>query len=275
MKTNCKSEIRNPKSEIARAFTLIELLVVIAIIALLAGMVLPALGKAKHRTHMAKCLSNLHQIGIGMHLYLDDNGSTFPPALVSQYNKAVSRDSASDYSNANFPGGNDPLPAFKWVDDPPATNRVLNPYVSAQETWHCPADRGIFDFRPTCFAAVGNCYRFNGPLFGDYVGIAEDSDYNLGLKKEAWPPDASRFTMIHEWAAFPWQADNITSWHGASNPGKMFTASTLKRDPDKLISPILFVDGHGQQCDFTAIIRKNMSRGLEPGKDWMWYKPLK
>ena len=165
--------------------------------------------------------------------------------------------------------------SFKWVDDPPATNRILNPYLSARETWQCPADRGIFDFRPTCFAAVGNCYRFNGPLFGDYVGIAEDPDYNLGLKKEAWPPDPSRFIMMHEWAAFPWQADNITSWHGASNPGKMFTASTLNRDPDKLISPVLFVDGHGQQCDFTAIIRKNMSRGLEPGKDWMWYKPLK
>ena len=80
---------------------------------------------------------------------------------------------------------------------------------------------------------------------------------------------------MHEFAACPWQGDNITSWHGASNPGKMYTASTVNRDPDKLISPVLFVDGHGQQCDFTAIMKKNLMHGLEPGKDWMWYKPRK
>ena len=67
----------------------------------------------------------------------------------------------------------------------------------------------------------------------------------------------------------------ITSWHGASNPGKMFGPSTIKQDRDKLISPVLFVDGHVRPCDFTAIIQRNPFRGLEPGKDWMWYKPLK
>jgi hypothetical protein len=105
-------------------------------------------------------------------------------------------------------------------------------------------------------------------------GVAEDPGYVLGLKKESWVADTTRFVMFHDIAVFPWP-EGIAQWHNTSNPGKVWDTKTIKSDPEKFVGTIGFVDGHAKLCDFSPTFKKDLARGLDPGKDFMWYKPRK
>ncbi|MDX1952877.1 MAG: prepilin-type N-terminal cleavage/methylation domain-containing protein [Verrucomicrobiota bacterium] len=115
--------------KVRRGFTLIELLVVIAIIAILAGMLLPALSKAKLKAGGIMCMNNAKQLGLAWTLYAADFNDTAlgPTAVTSPPN-------APAWCEGDLTGG-------AATDDRYITNSPTYRYLTSKDVFRCPADK--------------------------------------------------------------------------------------------------------------------------------------
>lgn len=122
----------------ALAFNLVELLVVIAVIGILAALSLPVLNRAQEAGRATACISNLHQIGLALQIYVDANNNILP----------VMRDAPTD-TNALA------------TNTFPTVNTVLIGELSNTNVLRCPSDfHGIFQL-------TGSSYSWNSLLNGE------------------------------------------------------------------------------------------------------------
>lgn len=151
-----------------RAFTLIELLTVIAIIGVLAGLLLPTLGRARAKARQSACVSNLHQLGLAVNLYADDYRHHLPVAALQP---------STDTSGL------------------PAIATLLRPYLGAKHTGalRCPADTEPLDAGQTFFAREGSSYSWNYLLNGKLIDRAVVTLAELSL----WPPIMADYEKFH------------------------------------------------------------------------------
>jgi prepilin-type N-terminal cleavage/methylation domain-containing protein/prepilin-type processing-associated H-X9-DG protein len=220
-----------------RGFTLIELLVVIAVIAILAALLLPALSAAKQRAWTTSCNSNLHQIGLAMRMFADENGGLYPESGGDIYWGAI--DSGTQKAS--------------WSEQ-------IIAYAGNTNVFHCPGNvqlpddlQGPFNYFNGCNAAYVTTGGFASVksaaivfpsafvLGGDTAGTknngaglqfdpldADKDDYSQNCVGGAADADVTEYWQIHSKGQNVMFADGHSKWYKGYKANEMtFAYATM------------------------------------------------
>jgi len=209
------------------AFTLIELLVVIAIIAILAGMLLPALSKAKAKTLGIRCLSNMKQLTMGWVLYSGDYNEALVPNHIQDTNAWIRNDVST------YPG---------------ATNQndirggLLYKYNPAIDTYRCPADKAaVINDKVTLVSKVRS-FSMNGRMNSDIdwvQGTAYPDFRKLTDIKKPEPVRCMVFIDENDWTI----DDGYFAIPVGTNPSVFQNSPSARHNNSGSLS---FADGHAE-----------------------------
>ncbi|QDV89882.1 hypothetical protein RAS2_09570 [Phycisphaerae bacterium RAS2] len=223
-------------------FTLIELLVVIAIIALLIGILLPALSNSRRQSQSLKCLANLHSLGQALHEYSDNNDGHLP--------------------NVGLPhGGQDGYESNAWVNS-------MQQETGGSAVTRCPSDQSPYWDRPlegtTTYRRVSYATNYYT------VGVIENREEYTVMTRILRPSTTILWVDLVEsgsWAV----SDHVHPENWFANP-RSFASQEVAIERHRKKANYGMVDGHAETLTFEQTYGIDVEASNFPDIAWIHNK---